>query len=120
MKKSLRASKKVFWLYSTREQLKKFPHAAMKQLGQEVARVQREETPLDFKPMNSIGLGVMEIRYRGEDNQYRLFYIAKFQEGIYVLHVFIKTTQATPLLDLQLAKKRYRELLNDRKEKQYE
>jgi len=41
--------------------------------------------------------------------------VAKFEEAVYVLHVFAKKTRKAPPLDVELAKKRYRELLERRK-----
>ena len=63
--------------------------------------------------MPSIGLGVMEIRIN-TGNAYRIFYIAKFAEGIYVLHAFQKKTQRTSKQDMQLGQQRYRILLKHR------
>lgn len=64
--------------------------------------------------MRSLGPGVVEIRTHVE-KEYRVFYVAKFAEAIYVLHVFIKKTRKTSSLDIELGKKRYRELLEGRK-----
>ena len=64
--------------------------------------------------MPSIGLGVMEIRINA-GNAYRIFYMAKFAEGIYVLHAIQKKTQRTSKQDIQLGQQRYRMLLEHRK-----
>ena len=64
--------------------------------------------------MPLVGPGVVEIRVHAE-NEYRVFYLAKFEEAIYVLHVFAKKTQKASSLDVELGKKRYRELLERRK-----
>jgi phage-related protein len=37
--------------------------------------------------------------------------VAKFQEAVYVLHVFEKRSQKTARLDLELGKSRYPDLL---------
>ena len=50
------------------------------------------------------------------DNQYRVLYVAKFKEAIYVLHAFAKKTQKTGAVDLALATRRYRDLLNMRRD----
>jgi phage-related protein len=63
--------------------------------------------------MPTIGSGVREIRIWAEKG-YRVIYIAKFIEAIYVLHAFEKKTQKTSKLDLELAQKRYRDLINER------
>jgi len=66
--------------------------------------------------MPTVGLGVNEIRIATKGEQYRLIYVAKFAEAVYVLHVITKKkTQQTSLLDLQLAKKRFKAILEGRK-----
>jgi phage-related protein len=66
--------------------------------------------------MPTVGAGVYEIRVRA-GNQYRVIYVAKFAEAVYVLHTFVKKTQKTAQPDLDIAKSRYTELVSDRKEK---
>ena len=63
--------------------------------------------------MTSIGAGVREIRVRDTSGAYRVIYVAKFASTIHVLHCFFKKTQATPKVDLDLAIKRYRDLLQE-------
>ena len=60
--------------------------------------------------MISIGHRVKEIRIH-EDKEYRVLYVAKFEETIYVLHAFVKKTEQTSKRDLGLAKQRYSEML---------
>jgi phage-related protein len=60
--------------------------------------------------MPSVGAGVSEIRVR-VGGAFRLFYVAKFSEAIYVLHVFQKKSQQTALLDLQLGRARYQAVI---------
>ena len=74
-------------------------------------RVQHGLEPEDFKPMASIGKGVWEIRISDEASQFRVIYIAKIKDAVFVLHCFQKKSQKTPLKDLDLASKRLRELL---------
>ena len=71
--------------------------------------------PDDFKSMSSIGPGVQEIRVRDAGGAFRVIYVARFEEAIYVLHAFQKKTQKTASLDIELARQRYRSLLEDRK-----
>lgn len=63
--------------------------------------------------MATIGPGVREIRVRDEAGAFRLIYIAKFLEAVYV-HCFNKKTQQTPAKDIALSRKRLKELLEDR------
>ena len=63
--------------------------------------------------MSIVGKGVEEIRIRTED-AYRVFYIARFEEAIYVLHAFQKKTQKTAQKNLEIGQKRYQQLLQNR------
>jgi phage-related protein len=65
--------------------------------------------------MPAVGNGVHEIRVRDESGAFRLMYVAKFPEAVYVLHAFQKKTQKTARGDLALAKDRYQEVLMRRK-----
>jgi phage-related protein len=68
--------------------------------------------------MRTIGAGVNELRVSDKGDQYRLIYVAKFEEAIYVLHVITKKkTQKTSQSDIDIAKKRYNELVEARKRK---
>ena len=64
--------------------------------------------------MSSMGSGVQEIRVR-TGREHRVFYVAKFEEAVYVLHAFEKRTRKTPKADLDLARSRLRELLRPRR-----
>ena len=66
--------------------------------------------------MPSVGAGVQEIRVRDDRGAYRVFYVAKFEEAVYVLHVFQKRSQKTAQPDLTLSKSRYADLLKWRRE----
>jgi len=60
-----------------------------------------------------IGSGVLEIRIRDAARAFRVMYVAKFDDAIYVLHCFQKKTQKTSRADLNLAAQRYRDLLKE-------
>lgn len=70
--------------------------------------------------MPSIAPGVREIKVQDENkSQYRLIYIAKFEEGIYVFHVITKkTTEKTEKGDLEISRTRYKEIVERRKLRQ--
>lgn len=63
--------------------------------------------------MNTVGQGVKEIRIRGAAGAFRIMYVAKFADAAYVLHCFQKKTEKTSKTDLDLASKRYRDLLQE-------
>lgn len=64
--------------------------------------------------MPDIGPGVREIRVH-TGLEHRIFYVATFAEGVYVLHAFEKRTRKTPKHDLDLARDRFRTLLRRRR-----
>jgi len=65
--------------------------------------------------MTTVGLGVREIRIQNE-LAHRVFYVATFEEAVYVLHAFEKRTRKTPPHDVKLARDRFRALLKKRVE----
>ena len=66
--------------------------------------------------MATVGTGVVEIRVHTRV-EHRVFYVAKFEEAIYVIHAFEKRTPRTPQSDIQLAQKRFAELVRRRAQK---
>ena len=72
--------------------------------------------PENWKPFQTVGPGVQEIRISEEGNAFRIMYVAKFSEKIYVLHSFQKKSQKTNSQDINIAKTRYSAiLLNEEK-----
>jgi phage-related protein len=61
----------------------------------------------------TIGAGVREIRIRDVAGAFRVIYVAKFADAVYVLHCFQKKTQKTSKTDLDMAESRYRDLLKE-------
>lgn len=96
------------------EDLRAFPPTARREAGHQLDQVQHGREPDDWKPMNTVGQGVKEIRIRDEAGAFRVLYAAKFADAIYVLHCFQKKTEKASKADVELAAKRYRELLKER------
>jgi phage-related protein len=105
--------KELRWLGSSYRDLLAFPVQARREAGYQLGFVQFGFEPTDWKPMSSIGKGVKEIRIHVE-GEFRVIYVAKFEEAVYVLHAFRKKTQRTPKRDIDLAKTRFRELRQER------
>lgn len=93
--------------------LQAFPLTARREAGYQLDKVQHGLPPDDAKPMPGIGSGVMELRIWDEAGTFRVVYVAKLANAIYVLHCFQKKTQQTAKKDLDLASKRYQELLKE-------
>lgn len=98
---------------SSLDKLRAFPLEARREVGLQLDRVQRGLVPDDWKPMNTIGQGVKEIRIRETSGIFRVIYVAKFADAIYVLHCFQKKTQKTSQTDVNIASRRYRDLLEE-------
>jgi len=108
--------KPVHFVGTSREDIRELPDSAQETAGFQLFKVQQGKEEDDWKPMPSVGSGVHEIRVRDESGAYRVFYLAKFGEAVYVLHVFEKRSQKTTRADLVLGKSRYAELLKWRRE----
>lgn len=98
---------------SSLEDLRAFPLATRREAGHQIDRVQSGLEPDDWKPMVAVGPGVKEIRIRDAAGAFRVIYVAKFEDAVYVLHCFQKKTQKTAKADLDLAGKRYRDVLKE-------
>ncbi len=79
-----------------------------------ISSIRSSEQPDDFKPMPSIGKGVEEIRVVDSSGAYRVIYFARRADAVYVLHAFHKKTQRTPKKDLEIARRRFGQLLRGR------
>jgi phage-related protein len=107
--------KPVIWMGSSRNDLATFPPIAKQRAGYGLYEVQCGLEPPDWKPMPTIGAGVAEIRVH-TGREFRVLYVAKFDEAVYVLHAFEKKTQRTARADVELARARLKEILRKRAE----
>lgn len=105
--------KPLVWVGSSLSDLRSFPDDARRRAGFELQAVQLGATPSDSKPMPSVGSGVAEIRIH-TGTEHRVFFVAKFEEAIYVLHAFEKKTQKTAKRDIELGRARMAEVLASR------
>jgi len=103
--------KSVDFLGDSLDALRRFPQGARHQAGFQLDRVQHGLDPDDWKPMKSIGAGVKEIRVRDAAGAFRVIYVAKFEEAVYVLHCFQKKAGKTEKSAIDLARARLRELM---------
>ncbi|MGA8109973.1 MAG: type II toxin-antitoxin system RelE/ParE family toxin [Acidobacteriaceae bacterium] len=100
--------KPIRFLGDSLERLREFPEDARHDVGYQLEHVQRGEQPDDFKPIPSIGKGVEEIRVRDDSGIFRVIYMARLADSVYVLHAFQKKTQTTAKRDIELARERFR------------
>ena len=103
------AMKLLKFVGSSLDDLRNFHHEARRVAGFELRAVQNGLEPSDWKPMPVIGPGVNEIRIHvlGE---WRVIYVAKFRDAVYVLHAFHKKTRKTSGHDIDIARQRFRQI----------
>jgi len=107
--------KPVEFLGDSLERIREFPSSAKREAGHQLDRIQRGLEADDWKPMGSIGSGVKELRIRDEAGAYRVIYLAKLEQAVYVLHGFQKKTHKTSTSDVAMAVERYRQLMRKTK-----
>ena len=109
--------KPVQFLGDSLKCLRDFPEDVRMDAGYQIDKVQHGHQPDDLKPMPSVGKGVEEIRIRDASGAYRIIYTARLSDRVVVLHVFAKKTQATSVRDIEIAKKRFKELMGGKDDK---
>ena len=102
--------KKVIFTGNSLVRIRAFPLGVRQDAGFQIDKVQRGEAPDDWKPVKTIGPGVKEIRITETGNHYRVIYLANMEDAVYVLHAFRKKTLKTRKLDIDLARKRLKEI----------
>ena len=96
----------VAWEGDSREVLSDFPEAARQNLGFQLWQLQQGERPSDYRPLPSIGAGVFELREQDERAWYRIVYLSRINDVIYVLHCFEKKSREMPRRDFEKARQR--------------
>jgi phage-related protein len=91
--------------------LRSFPKGARQNAGRQLLKVQKGDLPDDFKPMPDVGKGVEEIRVWEESGTFRVMYVARLVDAVYVLHAFQKKTRETSKRDKEIAKLRFKQLM---------
>jgi phage-related protein len=98
-----------------RDAIRRFPKEARIRLGRGLYRLQMGEQlgMPNARPMPGVAAGVSELRVKGEDGSFRAFYYTASAQGVLVFHAFAKKTQRTPPLEIELGRKRLKELLDE-------
>ena len=96
-----------------REAIQRFPEDVKDRIGFALREIQSGFVlgMPKSRSMPSLGKGAYELRIMGPDGIYRTFYYTKAEESVLVFHAFIKKTQKTPVLEVELGKKRLKEML---------
>jgi len=100
---------------AAREAIRSFPVEVRRELGKALYDLQRGEAlsmPL-ARPMTAVAPGAAELRIRDRDGIYRVFYLMKSARGILIFHAFVKKSRATQQQEIELGRKRLKELLDE-------
>jgi phage-related protein len=101
----------IAWEGDSREILRRFPQKVMHNLGFDLWRLQLGERPSDYRPLSSVGPGVFELRDQDERAWYRVVYLSRIADVIYVLHCFEKKSREMPRRDFEKAKRRLKAVI---------
>lgn len=101
--------KQLKFIASSLDDLRNFPDEARRAAGFELHAIQSGLELSDWKQMQIVGAGVKEIRIHilGE---WRIIYVAKHHDVVYVPHAFQKKTRKTSRQDIDLARQRYKQI----------
>ena len=94
-----------------RDWLLGLPEDSRRKIGQDLQRVQYR-WPVGMPLVRPLGKGLFEVRTALPDGTIARVLFCFHQDEFYALHGFIKKTQKTPAADLELARKRQKEVEN--------
>jgi phage-related protein len=100
----------IGWLGDSLEVVRGYSEAVRRAIGSELRLLQGGERPLHARPLKTVGRGVWELKISEADGQFRVVYVVKRNDRIYVLHAFQKKTQQTSQQDIELARTRFKEI----------
>jgi len=100
----------IEWLGDSLAVVNRYSKPVRKSIGFELRLLQNGAKPIHARPLKTVGRGVWEIKVSEKEGQFRLVYLARRRDRIYVLHAFQKKTRTTPKQDIDLAKRRLKEI----------
>ncbi|HEY2546792.1 MAG TPA: type II toxin-antitoxin system RelE/ParE family toxin [Candidatus Acidoferrum sp.] len=116
------APKPVRWVGTSLRDLRSFPRSVRSDIGQALFAAQQGNTDPAAKPLRGFGgASVMEIVATQQGNAWRAVYTVRFDDAIYVLHVFQKKSTkgiATPAREMELVRKRLADAERDHRGRQ--
>jgi phage-related protein len=102
---------RIEWLGDAKEVLSAFPDQIKGELGYSLRRLQMGLLPdCDARRMESVGRNVWELKAADERTWYRVIYLTRIGDALYVLHAFEKSSRKTDRRDLEIAKSRLKML----------
>ncbi len=96
----------IAWEGDSKEVLSGFPKGVKQNLGFNLRLLQQGSEPIGYRPLQSIGRGVFELRDEDDRSWYRVVYLSRINDVIYILHCFEKKSRAMPKRDADTARRR--------------
>lgn len=97
----------ISWEGDSLTVLKRWPRDVQDDIGNSLRNLQEGKRPiLPTRPMQAIGNGVFELKAADEAAWYRVIYLSRIEDTIYVLDSFTKKTRKTEKNDLNRARAR--------------
>lgn len=107
--------KPVVFVGDSLARLREFPDETRHDAGYQIDKLQRGQKPDDFKPMPAIGKGVEELRVWDDAGTWRVIYLTRLADAVYILHAFQKKTRTTAKRDIDIARQRLAQLRKERR-----
>jgi phage-related protein len=102
----------IHWVGDAKEVLSAFPQEVKGVFGYSLRRLQKGLLPdCDARRMQSVGKGVWELKTADERTWYRVIYLTRIGDALYILHAFEKDSRKTDRRDLEIANSRLKLVL---------
>jgi phage-related protein len=102
----------IHWVGDAKDVLSAFPQEVKSVFGYSLRRLQKGLLPdCDARRMESVGKGVWELKTADERTWYRVIYLTRIGDALFVLHAFEKDSRKTDRRDLEIAKSRLKLVL---------
>lgn len=104
-------SKPLQWVGTSKKDIRSFPTEVKEVFGFDLHNIELGLAPISTaKALKGNDVkGVLELKKRFDNNTYRLVYIVKLKQSIYILHCFQKKSSTgikTPQKDMNIVKAR--------------
>ena len=100
----------IAWLGDSLDVVRGYGEGVRRSIGSELRLLQSGQKPLHARSLSTVGRGVWELKISETGGEFRVVYVVKRDDRIYVLHAFQKKTQKTARHEIELARNRFKEI----------
>jgi phage-related protein len=102
----------IYYSAKVRDQVLELPDSVLADYLRLLDLLREHGADLRLPHSRAMGKGLFELRPKGHEGIGRVFYCTQVERRIVILHSFVKKTQQTPPTELEIARKRLREVKN--------